>query len=219
MPNNRFDEDILEIVRRAISKYGDGVRGKVTELGNKLIELHKNNRVKINHSVMEIVVGAYLASKGYDVDVEAEVGGNLVADVVAWRGNKKMIVEIETGFTSPENALDPQRYLKARVVSKLARYSKHADTFSFATPLHNILQIPLYYLRPVEKRRKRETEALKELCDMYYSQPPITVEDIRASKIESIYLLNVDTLDVLKLTPEKYVRTTIQKLLSTDPAI
>ncbi|MCF3653937.1 MAG: hypothetical protein L2C94_007280 [Aigarchaeota archaeon] len=69
---------------------------------------------------------------------------------MTWRDGKSLIIEVETGFTSPENALDPQAYLTARAISKIARYSPHADRFSLATPAHNILQIPRTLLKPAE---------------------------------------------------------------------
>jgi len=212
MSMDKFEEDILIIVRKAVSVYGDHIRGELIKLSSKLIELHRVNRVKVNHSVMEIVLGAYLVNNGYTVDVEEEVGDSLVADVVALKDDKRMIIEIETGFTSPENALDPQSYLSARIVSKVARYGKYADIFSFATPLHNILQIPSFYLKSFKERRKQEIIMLKNLCDKYYSQPTITLEDIRRSKIHSIYLLNIDTLEVNRLSPRNYLKSTISKL-------
>lgn len=212
MSSNKFEEDILSTVKKAVTSYGDQIYSKLTRLSSKLIELHRINKVKVNHSVMEIVMGAYLVNRGYEVYVEEEVGDSLIADVVAYRNGKKMIIEIETGFVSPENALDPQSYLTARIISKTARYGKHADAFSLATPLHNILQIPHLYLKPFKERRKEETIILKDLCDRYYSNPPITLEDIEKSEINSIYLLNIDTLEVKKLTLRKYVESIISKL-------
>ncbi|MCS7125915.1 MAG: hypothetical protein NZ929_03285 [Aigarchaeota archaeon] len=213
MSNDKFTEDILKIVEKAVSIYGVDIRNKLSRLSSKLIELHRMNRVKINHSIMEIVMGAYFIDRGYEVDVEADVGDKLIADVVAYDDKEKILVEIETGFTSPENALDPQSYLMARIVSKLARYSKHSDIFSFATPLHNVLQIPRVYLKPSKERRREEMMILKDLCDRYYSQPPITIEDIARPKIDSIYLINVDTLRVKKQSLKQYMKTTIGKYM------
>jgi len=210
---NKFEEDILRTVRKAVSIYGDHIDDKLARLSNRLIELHRTNKVKVNHSVMEIVMGAYLINHGYEVYVEEEVGDLLTADVVAYRNGKKMIIEIETGFVSPENALDPQSYLMARMISKVARYGKHADIFSFATPLHNILQISSFYLKPLRHRRRKETILLKNLCDRYYPNAMITLEDIEKSQINSIYLLDIDTLEVKKLTPRKYVNSIISKLI------
>ncbi|MEN2974405.1 MAG: hypothetical protein ABDH32_02360 [Candidatus Caldarchaeales archaeon] len=211
MSIDKFESDILRIFEKAVSIYGSNIRGKLSRLSDKLINLHRANRVKINHSVMEMILGAYLIDRGYEVDVEADVGDNLVADVTAYNGEEKMIVEIETGFTSPENALDPQSYLTARIISKLARYSKYADLFSFATPLHNVLQIPRFYLKTIRERSLKEALILRDLCSRYYSQPPITIEDLRNSRIDSIYLLNIDTLEVRRLTPKKYVETLIER--------
>ena len=41
------------------------------------------------------------------------------------KGDGTAIIEIETGFTPPEHALDTVDYYAARIVSKIARYSKY----------------------------------------------------------------------------------------------
>lgn len=209
---DKFEEDILKTVKKAVSFYGDNVSSKLEKLSNRLIELHKINRVKVNHSVMEIIIAAYLINHGYEVHVEEEVADFLIADIIAYRNGKKTIIEIETGFTSPENALDPQSYLTSRIISKAARYGKYADTFSLGTPLHNILQIPDFYLKPIKERRRKETIMLKKMCDTYYSNPPITLEDIEKSQIKSIYLLNIDTAEVKKLSLKEYINSELSRL-------
>ena len=44
----------------------------------------------------------------------------LVCDVFATKGDGEAIVEIETGFTPPEHALDPTSYYVARIASKIS---------------------------------------------------------------------------------------------------
>ena len=102
--------DIEALVERLAEKYGDGITPRLTEIGDKLLKLASEGLVKSNHSVMELVVAAFLASKGYEVDVERELGKSLVCDVYGEKDRESVIVEIETGFVPPSNALDPVRY-------------------------------------------------------------------------------------------------------------
>ncbi|MEM0328844.1 MAG: hypothetical protein QXW02_00455, partial [Nitrososphaerota archaeon] len=106
-----FEEDVRTVQRLLEERYGPGIRRRIGEIAERLIALHGENRIKINHSIMEYVLAAYLASKGYRVELEHPLANDLVADVIAWRNGESMIIEVETGFTSPENALDPQAYL------------------------------------------------------------------------------------------------------------
>ena len=94
---------------------------------NRLIELYMRNLVKINHSAMELVCAKHLIRYGYKVDVEKQLTDILICDVYAEKGEGAAIVEIETGFIPPEHALDPLSYYIARIASKIARYSKHAN--------------------------------------------------------------------------------------------
>ena len=203
---DKFEEDILAVKDALERKFGAELRGEIRRLADRLIELHKVNRVKINHSVMEYVLAIYLAARGYEVDVEHPLENDLVADLVAIKDGKRTIVEVETGFTSPENALDPQGYLTARVISKIARYSVHADKFSLATPAHNILQIPTILLKPVRGRKAGKIKILKELCDRYYATPTIALEKLVKMRLHLIYIINVDLLEVKQLTPGKYLK-------------
>lgn len=200
-----FEEDIGVVKEALQDKYGASIREKIGEIAEKLLTLHRSNRIKVNHSVMEYVLAAYLIDRGYEVDLEHPLEDDLVADVIAWKKGKSMIVEVETGFTSPENALDPQAYLTSRIISKIARYSLHADKFSLATPTHNILQIPKILLKPARRRRHVEIQLLKRLCDRYYKTPEIAAEKLSKMRLHAIYLINVDLLEVTKLSPRKYL--------------
>jgi len=202
---DEFEEDVRTMQRLLELRYGPERREKIEAIGDKLIDLHRMNRVKINHSIMEYVLAAYLINMGYEVDVEHPLDGDLIADLIAWRNGRSLIVEVETGFTSPENALDPQSYLTARIVSKIARYSPYADRFGLATPAHNILQIPDVILKPASKRSRRSLQLLKELLDRYYATPTIAYEKLSKMRLHMIYVINVDTMEVRELTPRRYL--------------
>lgn len=209
-----FARDIIALVERLTEALGQSLRDQLTKIGAKLIEMHQRGLVKINHSVMEVICAGHLARLGYEVDVERYLGDALVCDVFGEKGGSTHIIEIETGFAPPEAALDPQRYLRARVVSKVARYSKYADKFSLATPRYNVLEIPEPLLKPPRLREAGEVESLKSLCDIYYSRPPIQIDELRNCRIHSIIVLNIDDLEMLEYSPEQYYERVLRHVFA-----
>ncbi len=206
----KFDNDIEVAFNMLIDKYGEKIKGELNKILLKLSELHKQRLVKINHSVMEILCASYLALRGYSVDVERMLSDLLVCDVYGVKGEGVVIVEVETGFTPPDHALDPLMYLQARIVSKVARYSLFANKFCLATPRHNILEIPAELLKPPRFREEQELNKLKILCDKYYSNPPITYDELKRCRLHSVFILNIDDFEVNELSPDQY----FQKFLS-----
>lgn len=207
----KFDNDLEIAVKRLINKYGETIEKELNKIIQKLSDLYKQRLVKINHSIMEVLCATYLVLRGYSVDVERKLTDTLVCDVFGKKGDGIIIVEVETGFTPPEHALDPLTYLQARIVSKIARYSRFADKFCLATPRHNILEVPQEFLKPPRFREDREVKRLKELCDKYYSNPPITIEELQNSRLQSIFLLNIDDYEVVELSPDQYFQIFCQQ--------
>lgn len=139
---------------------------------------------------------------GYeDVDVESHIGG-VVVDVTGTRDGKRTIVEIETGFTPADHSIDPVEYLRARIVSKAARYSIHSDRFVFAFPIYYLPPIPLALLKDPSRRSPEEIERLGEIISTYYKNPPIGIEDIMKARLDHIYILHVDMGKVLEIDPD-----------------
>ncbi|MEM3395287.1 MAG: hypothetical protein QXT12_04675 [Nitrososphaerota archaeon] len=201
----------MEIVfKKLIDRYGVMVERELKKLLIKLSELYRQKLVKINHSIMEMICAAYLVLRGYSVDVERTLSDLLVCDVYGVKGEGVVIVEVETGFTPPDHALDPLMYLQARIVSKVARYSIFANKFCLATPRHNILEIPAELLKPPRFREEQELNKLKILCDKYYSNPPITYDELKRCRLHSVFILNIDDFEVNELSPDQY----FQKFLS-----
>jgi len=196
--------DIEVLVERLAERYGDGITPCLVGIGDKLLKLASEGLVKSNHSVMELVVAAFLASKGYEVDVEKELGKGLVCDVYGERDKESIIVEIETGFVPPSNALDPVRYRVAREISKVARYSRHADRFVMATPPYHVVYIPEFLVRKSDKRNESELISAKKLLDEYYRRPPISLEELRRAKVDYVYIVYVDELRVLEYSAKEY---------------
>lgn len=171
---------------------------------SRLIELYKRNIVKINHSAMELVCARHLIRYDYAVDVERQLSDILICDLYATKGDGEAIVEIETGFIPPQHALDPLSYYSARVASKIARYSKFANQFVLATPPVSVLPIPKIFRRPPRDRGRDAIIRVKELCDRYYRNPPISLNEILNSHLHMIYIINVDQGKVTEMDIDSY---------------
>jgi hypothetical protein len=177
---------------------------KIDFVRNRLVDLYKRNLVKINHSVMELVCAKHLIEFGYTVDVERRLTDILVCDVFASKGDGEAIVEIETGFIPPEHALDPTAYYVARIASKISRYSKHANKFVLATTPVSVLPIPSLFSFPVRARKSNEIQKLKLVCDNYYKDPPIEVDDILNGRLHMIYIIDIDEGNIQEMDVETY---------------
>lgn len=171
---------------------------------NRLIALYQKNLVKINHSAMELVCARHLIRDGYSIDVEKQLTDILVCDVFATKGDGSAIVEIETGFIPPEHALDPLGYYAARIASKIARYSKHANKFILATPPVSVLPIPSIFRIPPRDRSAADVQKLKIFCDKYYSNPPVAEDDILNAHLHVVYIINIDAGRVVEMDVDSY---------------
>jgi hypothetical protein len=120
-------------------------------------------------------------------------------------------VEIETGFIPPEHALDPLTYTSARLASKIIRYNSFAGKFALGMPPHYILPFPHALAKPPRKRTTEEVEAIKNLCDRYYKNPPVTKEEICNARIQEIYIIDVDQVKVKEIDPEAYMKSAFNK--------
>ncbi|MFQ5440408.1 MAG: hypothetical protein ACE5DL_02990 [Nitrosopumilaceae archaeon] len=212
MDIEKFQGDVYEVTTRLASNLSEEDCPKLFHVRQHLIDMYKKNLVKINHSVLELICAANLIANGYRVEVEKEVSDILVCDLYAKKGGGDMIIEIETGFTPPDHALDTMDYSTARIMSKIARYSKYCSKFSLATPVLGILPIPKIFLIPPNARKKEDVKKVQDLCDRYYKNPPISFDEILNARIHSIYLINVDKNFAKPLDPQGYVDLT-EKLL------
>jgi len=211
----KFEEDLNQLIERISHAISRDIRRRLIQLKDKLVEMHVSEKVKINHSVMELICAKYLLVKGYDVDVEYTLDTNLVCDIYGIKGGGSMIVEIETGYVPPEHALDPYTYCKARIASKIARYSNYATKFALGFPPHYTIPIPGIFMKPPRHRSKNEVEEVKELCDLYYKNPPVSLKEIRNARLHAIYIIDVDEGTTFEIDPTTY----IQGLLSWNSFI
>lgn len=208
MDLEKFRNDVYEITETLSHHLNKNDLPKLNYVRQKLIELYEQNLVKINHSVLELICAANLIKNGYSVDVEKSISDILVCDLFATKGDGTTIVEIETGFTPPEHALDTVDYYTARIISKIARYSKFCSKFSLATPVIGILPIQKLFLYPPNARDKDEISKIKSFCDRYYKNPPIEFDDILNARLHSVYLINIDKGFAKELDPNGYLELT-----------
>ena len=125
MDVEKYQDDEYAITELLSENLSPELTPKLNFVRQNLIEYYKKNLVKINHSVLELICAAELISHGFTVDVEKSISDILVCDLFGKKGDGTTIIEIETGFTPPEHALDTVDYYAARIVSKIARYSKY----------------------------------------------------------------------------------------------
>ena len=212
MDLEKFRNDVYEVTSRLSKNLSENDLPKLNYVRQQLIEMYQKNLVKINHSVLELICASNLIARGYSVDVEKQVSEILVCDIFAKKGGGNTIIEIETGFTPPDHAMDTIDYYAARIMSKVARYSQFCSKFSLATPVMGLVPIPKIFLLPPNARKKPEVEKVKHLCDLYYKNPPIEYDDILNAHLHSIYLINIDKNFAKELDPQGYVELT-EKLL------
>ncbi|MFB5610314.1 MAG: hypothetical protein ACE5RT_00740 [Nitrosopumilaceae archaeon] len=216
MDLEKFRNDVYEITETLSCHLNENDLPKLNYVRQKLIELYEQNLVKINHSVLELICSANLIHHGYSVEVEKSVSDILVCDLFATKGDGTTIIEIETGFTPPEHALDTVDYYTARIISKIARYSKFCSKFSLATPVIGILPIPKLFLDPPHARDKNEISKVKSFCDKYYKNPPIEYDDILNAHLHSVFLINIDKGFAKELDPNGYVNLTEELLYKSE---
>jgi len=208
MDLKKFSNDIFEMSEKLSKNLKENDVPKLNYVGQQLIGMYKKNLVKINHSILELICASNLISRGFIVEVEKDVSDILVCDIFAKKGGGNNIIEIETGFTPPEHAMDTIDYFSARIMSKIARYSQHCSKFSLATPVVGLLPISKIFLLPPNARKKEDVQKIKDLCDRYYKNPPIEYDDILNAHLHSIYLINIDKGFAKELDPQGYVDLT-----------
>ncbi len=216
MDVEKFRKDVYEVTDRVANQLSSEDLPKLNFVCQQLVKMYQKNLVKINHSVLEIICAANLIANGYSVEVEKKISEILVCDLFAKKGDGDTIIEIETGFTPPDHAMDTIDYSTARIMSKIARYSKYCSKFSLATPVMGLIPIPKIFLIPPNARKKEDVKKVQNLCDRYYKNPPINYDDILNARLHSVYLINVDKNFAKPLDPQGYVDLTEKLLVRSE---
>jgi len=204
-----FLRDVDIFVERITKDTNVYVKDQLSQLRDKLADLHDKALVKINHSIMELLCAKFLIMQGYTVDIEHAIEGNLTCDVYGVKGDGDFIVEAETGFVPPEHALDPVTYCKARIASKISRYSNYATKFSIGTLPYYILYVPELFHKPPRFRNKEELQEVKNLCDLYYTKPPVGLDEIINARLHSIWIINLDQATIKEIDPMTYATSIV----------
>jgi hypothetical protein len=212
----RFEQDLTTLMSKLTLDVEKETENKLNMLKDWLVNLQKKNIVKINHSVMELVCAKYLILKGYEVQLEYQLNDLLTCDLYSIKGYGNLIVEIETGFIPPEYALCPLTYTSARLASKIIRYNSFAGKFALGMPPHYILPFPHALAKPPRRRTPEEISAIKQLCDKYYQNPPVTEEEIENARIQEIYIIDVDQAKVREIDPETYMKRALHRGMLSD---
>ena len=201
---NKFIEDIDYVVKKIEDELSQEEYLKILGLRDSLFRMYRERKVKINHSVMELICAKFLVQTGFNVNLEYDLNG-ISTDIYAKKGFGSLIVEVETGFVPPTHALDPVNYLRARVTSKITRYSAFANKFILATTPYYIMQIPTSLVKPPRFRTEEEVIYIKSLCDQYYTNPPVSLEEIRNARLHSIYVVDVDNASIREWEINEYM--------------
>ena len=212
MDLEKFRDDVFKITNQLSERLTDEQIKKLSFVRERLVELYQQNLVKINHSVLEIICASELIRHGYVVNVEERLSDILVCDIFATKGDGSIIIEIETGFTPPAHALNTVDYYAARIMSKIARYSKYCSKFCLATPVVGVLPIPSIFLIPPLARNLNDVKKNQVICNRFYKNPAIEFDSILNAHLHSIYLINTDKVFAKQLDPQNYVDLT-KKLL------
>jgi hypothetical protein len=206
MDVKRFRGDLSTLAHRICRQDDEDVRSKVFRIVHTLANLHSRNLVKINHSALELVCAHRLLREGFDVQVEHRLSGTLVCDLFGSRNAETRIIEIETGFIPPEAALRPGTYVRSRIASKIARYSRFASNFALGTTPSYVLEIPRFFVSSPQMRTREDAEGLKRLTDVYYNSPSITLAELMGAKLNSILVIDVDSGETDEIDPDTYMR-------------
>lgn len=202
---NVYEKDVDILIQRMVSDSSNEVGKQILVLAERLKDLREKNMLKINHSVLELIVAKNLIMSGHEVLLEHTLDSGLTCDVFAKKGMGTCIVEVETGYVPPSHALDPVDYIRARIASKIARYSGYCNKFSLGAPPHYIMPIPNMLTKPARFRTQDEIIEVKRFCDMYYSNPPVSNEEILNAHIHSVQVIDVERIAIREIEPLEYI--------------
>jgi len=191
----------LNELRKLAQMLCDGKNKEVYRLYKRIERVRSHRKLNLNHSAMEILLGKYLIDKGYKVTLErCLVKDNLISDVYARNGKEILMVEVETGYVGPNNALVPIKSRMAKDIAKIIKYSPFSDKFGLAFPPFYISFIPKYFIH----KDSNEIERIKSLLKEFY--PNLELEKIKDAHLEKIYVVNLDELRVKEFDAKDYIK-------------
>src|SRR5665647_3645945 len=99
----KFERDLTFLLSRLTVDVTPEVENKLNLLKEWLLKLHKQNVVKINHTVMELVCAKYLIQKSYEIQLEYPLSEILTCDLYGIKGLGNLIAVSYTHLTLPTN--------------------------------------------------------------------------------------------------------------------
>jgi len=67
------------------------------------------------------------------------------------------------------------------------------------------MQIHPALTKPPRFRTDEEISTIKKLCDLYYTSPPVSYEEIKNARLHSIFALDVDNVSVKEWEVNEYL--------------
>jgi hypothetical protein len=59
--------------------------------------------------------------------------------------------------------------------------------------------------KPARFRTQNEIAEVKRYCDMYYSNPPVSHEEILNAHIHSVQVIDVENIHIREIEPGEYI--------------
>jgi hypothetical protein len=73
------------------------------------------------------------------------------------------------------------------------------------SPAHYVMPIPRMLTKPPRSRVQPEIDMVKHYCDLYYSNPPVSHDEIVNAHIHSVQVINVEHLAIQEIEPVDYI--------------
>ena len=93
----RFERDLSQLTRRLSEGEDRETRERLVLAKHRLVKLRKEDRVRINHSVLELLCAKTLITKGFEVEIEHPLADDLVCDVYGKSRGGTLVVETRRG--------------------------------------------------------------------------------------------------------------------------
>jgi len=71
------------------------------------------------------------------------------------------------------------------------------------------MQIPPALTKSPRYRSLKELEEIKSLCDTYYKNPPVSLNEIRNARLHAIHIIDVEEATVREMDPSTYTENII----------
>ncbi|MDR2720468.1 MAG: hypothetical protein LBC03_06675 [Nitrososphaerota archaeon] len=207
----KFEANILWLLSKLTVNMSKPNITKINSLKDTLVKFQRNNVVKFNHSVMELVCTKSLVQKGYDVHFEYSLNSILICDLFDAKGHDSLIVEIETDLTPPENALVIIIYTYVHLASKIISYSSFAKNFALDVFPHCILPFSKVLAKSPCTISEAEIAKIKCLAVAYYHEPFVTINEICNAHLVWVQIIDFDTLTVQEFNSEVGLKRVIQR--------